>query len=121
MMGSAGAGNAVVPEKEMKRVVAIIDSMTPKERRDHTILNGNRKKRVAKGSGTSVPEINRSIFGCSPYDEIVSWWARGHGEEEKTREADPGHSCSVRFTTAHRFLYVHFITRGECQWQFIYV
>jgi signal recognition particle subunit SRP54 len=61
MMGSAGAGNAVVPEKEMKRVVAIIDSMTPKERRDHTILNGNRKKRVAKGSGTSVPEINRLI------------------------------------------------------------
>ena len=61
MMGSAGAGNAVVPEKEMKRVVAIIDSMTPKERRDHTILNGNRKKRIAKGSGTSVPEINRLI------------------------------------------------------------
>jgi signal recognition particle subunit SRP54 len=61
MMGAGGAGNAVVPEKEMKRVVAIIDSMTPKERRDHTILNGNRKKRIAKGSGTSVPEINRLI------------------------------------------------------------
>jgi signal recognition particle subunit SRP54 len=61
MMGSAGAGNGTVPEKEMKRVVAIIDSMTPKERRDHTILNGNRKKRIAKGSGTSVPEINRLI------------------------------------------------------------
>jgi signal recognition particle subunit SRP54 len=61
MMGSAGAGNAAVPEKEMKRVVAMIDSMTPKERRDHTILNGNRKKRIAKGSGTSVPEINRLI------------------------------------------------------------
>ena len=61
MMGSGGAGNAQVPEKEMKRVVAIIDSMTPRERRDHTILNGNRKKRVAKGSGTSVPEVNRLI------------------------------------------------------------
>jgi signal recognition particle subunit SRP54 len=45
----------------MKRVVAIIDSMTPRERRDHTILNGNRKKRVAKGSGTSVPDVNRLI------------------------------------------------------------
>ena len=61
MMGAAGGGNAVVPEKEMKRVVAMIDSMTPKERRDHTILNGNRKKRIAKGSGTSVQEINRLI------------------------------------------------------------
>jgi len=61
MMGSAGGANAAVPEKEMKRVVAMIDSMTPKERRDHTILNGNRKKRIAKGSGTSVPELNRLI------------------------------------------------------------
>ncbi len=61
MMSSASTGQAPVPEKEMKRVVAIIDSMTPKERRDHTILNGNRKKRIAKGSGTSVPEINRLI------------------------------------------------------------
>ena len=61
MMGPGAAGNAQVPEKEMKRVVAIIDSMTPRERRDHTILNGNRKKRVAKGSGTSVQEVNRLI------------------------------------------------------------
>ncbi len=50
-----------LPEKEMKRVVAIIDSMTPAERLDHVILNGSRKKRVAKGSGTSVQEINRLI------------------------------------------------------------
>ncbi len=61
MMSSPNAAQAPVPEKEMKRVVAIIDSMTPRERRDHTILNGNRKKRIAKGSGTSVPEINRLI------------------------------------------------------------
>lgn len=50
-----------VPETEMKRVVAIIDSMTLKERRDHTLLNGSRKKRVAKGSGTSVQDVNRLI------------------------------------------------------------
>ena len=50
-----------LPEKEMKRVVAIIDSMTPAERSDHAILNGSRKKRVAKGSGTSVQEVNRLI------------------------------------------------------------
>ena len=56
-----GGGEAQLPEKEMNRVVAIIDSMTRKERRDHTLLNGSRKKRIAKGSGTSVPEINRLI------------------------------------------------------------
>ena len=59
-MMNAGASQDL-PEKEMKRVVAIIDSMTPAERSDHAILNGNRKKRVAKGSGTSVQEVNRLI------------------------------------------------------------
>jgi signal recognition particle subunit SRP54 len=54
----AGGG---VPEKEIKRVVAMIDSMTPRERCDHTIINGSRKKRIARGSGTSVQEVNRLI------------------------------------------------------------
>lgn len=49
------------PEREMKRVVAIIDSMTARERRDHTIINGSRKKRIARGSGTNVMEVNRLI------------------------------------------------------------
>ncbi|MEE8494770.1 MAG: signal recognition particle protein [Nitrospirales bacterium] len=57
----AGAMNGRVPEREVGRVMAMIDSMTPRERRDHTILNGSRKKRVAKGSGTTVQEVNRLI------------------------------------------------------------
>ncbi len=48
-------------EKEIKKTIAIIDSMTPKERLNHTILNGNRRKRIAKGSGTRVEDINRMI------------------------------------------------------------
>lgn len=50
-----------MPEREMKRVAAIIDSMTLRERRDHTIINGSRKKRIARGSGTNVVEVNRLI------------------------------------------------------------
>ena len=50
-----------VPERELKRVMAMIDSMTARERRDHTIINGSRKKRIARGSGTSVMEVNRLI------------------------------------------------------------
>jgi len=45
-------------EKEMKRIEAIIRSMTPAERADHSIINGSRRLRIAKGSGTSVQEIN---------------------------------------------------------------
>lgn len=50
-----------IPEKEVARVAAIIDSMTPRERRDHTLLNGSRKRRIAKGSGTNVQDVNRLI------------------------------------------------------------
>ena len=50
-----------VPDKEIGRVVAMIDSMTARERRDHTLLNGSRKKRIARGSGTTVQEVNRLI------------------------------------------------------------
>lgn len=49
------------PEREINRVVAVIDSMTARERRDHTIINGSRKKRIARGSGTSVQDVNRLI------------------------------------------------------------
>ncbi len=48
-------------ERQLKRMEACIDSMTPKERRHPQLLNGSRKKRVAKGSGTSVEEINRLL------------------------------------------------------------
>jgi signal recognition particle subunit SRP54 len=50
-----------VPEQEIKRVVAMIDSMTSRERRDHTVINGSRKKRIARGSGTNVQDVNRLI------------------------------------------------------------
>jgi len=49
------------PEKEMKRIEAIINSMTPKERANHTIINGSRRLRIAKGSGTSVQEVNQLL------------------------------------------------------------
>ncbi|OGW12708.1 MAG: signal recognition particle protein [Nitrospinae bacterium RIFCSPLOWO2_12_39_16] len=48
-------------EKELVRIAAIIDSMTRKEKNNHTIINGSRKKRIAKGSGTEVWEVNRLL------------------------------------------------------------
>jgi signal recognition particle subunit SRP54 len=50
--------NVKVDEKEITRVVSIIDSMTPQERRNHMIINGSRRRRIARGSGTSVQEVN---------------------------------------------------------------
>lgn len=48
-------------EKEIEKTIIIINSMTRKEKRDHTIINGSRRKRVARGSGTNVAEVNRVI------------------------------------------------------------
>ncbi|MDX6612026.1 MAG: signal recognition particle subunit [Blastocatellia bacterium] len=48
-------------EKELKRTEAIIDSMTGEERTNHLILNANRRRRIARGSGTSVAQVNALI------------------------------------------------------------
>jgi signal recognition particle subunit SRP54 len=56
-----GLDSASVDEGGLKKVEAIINSMTPLERRRPDVLNGGRKKRIAMGSGTSVAEINRLL------------------------------------------------------------
>ena len=48
-------------EKQISRVEAIISSMTPEERRKQHIINGSRRKRIARGSGTTVEEVNRLL------------------------------------------------------------
>ncbi len=48
-------------EREIGRHVAIIDSMTPLERREPSVINGSRRKRIAKGSGTTVEDVNRLL------------------------------------------------------------
>lgn len=59
LLKSVPAG--VDPQKEVKKVTAIIDSMTPKEREIPEILNGHRRLRIAKGSGTQVSDVNRLL------------------------------------------------------------
>jgi signal recognition particle subunit SRP54 len=53
--------NAKIDDSLLKRQCAIIDSMTPKERRSPDVLKASRKKRIAAGSGTKVEEINRLL------------------------------------------------------------
>jgi len=53
--------NLEVDEKELVKIEAIINSMTPHERRQYMIINGSRRKRIALGSGTSVQDINRLL------------------------------------------------------------
>ncbi len=53
--------DAQVDEKKLKQVEAIINSMTNEERRDHNVIDGKRRKRIARGSGTSVQDVNQVV------------------------------------------------------------
>ena len=66
-----------VDEKALTRVSAIIDSMTPEERRYPQVLNGSRKKRIAAGSGTSVAEINRLLKQYQQMRKLMKTAGRG--------------------------------------------
>ncbi len=57
----AGEAQAAVDRGDLKRTEAIIRAMTPAERRDPTILTGSRRRRIAAGAGTSLPEVNRLV------------------------------------------------------------
>jgi len=58
MVKGADLGEA---EGELRRIEAIINSMTHQERDNHLVLNASRRKRIATGSGTSVAEVNRLL------------------------------------------------------------
>ena len=55
------AAKARIDEKELAYLEAIINSMTPRERRNHEIINGRRRRRIARGSGTSVQQVNQLL------------------------------------------------------------
>ena len=75
-----------VDENEINHVVAIIDSMTPHERDNHMIINGSRRRRIAKGSGTSVQEVNQLLKQYSQARKMMKIvfrrhaWARSSGK-----------------------------------------
>ncbi|MBI5874316.1 MAG: signal recognition particle protein [Deltaproteobacteria bacterium] len=68
---------AAPDEKELVKTEAIINSMTKKERLNHTILNANRRKRIAKGSGTSVQEVNKLVKQYVQTRELMKRFSKG--------------------------------------------
>ena len=59
--GSVTGVDAERGEREIRRTIAIVDSMTPGERRDPSVINGSRRKRIARGSGSTVEDVNRLL------------------------------------------------------------
>lgn len=66
-----------VDEKEFVKVEAIINSMTPKERNNNVVLGASRKRRIAKGSGTTVSDVNRLIKQYSAMRKMMKKFKKG--------------------------------------------
>ncbi|NLW06997.1 MAG: signal recognition particle protein [Clostridia bacterium] len=77
--------NLKIDPKEMLHVEAIIQSMTPEERRNPSILNGSRKRRIAAGSGTRVQEVNRLLRQFEDAKKIMQLFSEGGGKKKKIR------------------------------------
>lgn len=72
-------GNLDVSEKQLIRTKAIIQSMTKKERANPAILNASRRKRIAAGSGTSVPEVNKLLNGFEQSKKLMKQFKGNKG------------------------------------------
>ncbi len=75
----AGAVDPKEAERQLRRVEAIILSMTPEERRNPRILNASRKRRIARGSGTTVQEVNALLSQYRQMQRMLKQMTRGRG------------------------------------------
>ncbi|MBU1274336.1 MAG: signal recognition particle protein [Proteobacteria bacterium] len=78
-----GLKNMQPDEKELKRTEAIINSMTLLERSNHQIINSSRRKRIARGSGTSVAEVNRLLKNFTQARKMMKGMAKMGGGKRK--------------------------------------
>jgi signal recognition particle subunit SRP54 len=77
MGGMAKDAQEAVDRGDLKRVEAIIRSMTPRERRDPSVINGSRRRRIAAGSGTATTDINRLIKQHAEIQKLMKQLAGG--------------------------------------------
>ena len=72
-------------DKQIGRIEAMISSMTPHERRRSDLINGSRRKRIARGSGTTVEEVNRLLKQFVQMRKMLKVDGR-HGERQAGQE-----------------------------------
>ncbi len=72
-----GLKEAAPDEKELVRVEAIINSMTPEERKSYQLINGSRRRRIAKGSGTTVQDVNKLLKNFEQMQKMLKQFQKG--------------------------------------------
>jgi signal recognition particle subunit SRP54 len=76
-LASKAAAAPAANEREIKRQIAIICSMTPAERRFPKNIDGSRKRRIARGSGTQVAEVNRLLKNYLQMQKMMKGMGKG--------------------------------------------
>jgi signal recognition particle subunit SRP54 len=71
------ANPAQIDDRQLKRQVAIIDSMTPRERRRPNIIDGSRKRRIAAGAGVQVQDVNRLLKQFLQMQKTMKQFSKG--------------------------------------------
>jgi signal recognition particle subunit SRP54 len=91
-----------VDEKDMGQVEAIIRSMTPEERRKPAIIKDSRKKRISKGSGTSIQEVGRLLKQFEQFQKMMKQFtgSSGMGVLAKAKKGNKGKNPNLRFPFA---------------------
>ncbi|MCR1286318.1 signal recognition particle protein [Shouchella clausii] len=85
MNKAKGMKNLKVDEKQLTRVEAIVKSMTPLEKRDPSVINGSRRKRIAKGSGTTIQDVNRLLKQFEDMKKMMKQMTAMQGGKGKKR------------------------------------
>ena len=83
-----GLDNLNMSEKQIDHIKAIIQSMTPNERNDPNTLNVSRKKRIAKGSGRSLQEVNRLMKQFNEMKKMMKQFSGGKGKKGKKNQME---------------------------------
>jgi signal recognition particle subunit SRP54 len=91
--GKGGAPKPEVDESELDRFQAIIQSMTRDERRDPAMINGSRRRRIARGSGTSVQEVNRLL---NQYAQMRKMFHDMNEVQSGRKRLNPAHMMFMR-------------------------
>ena len=87
--GKAGPGELQGEERELSRFEAIIASMTPDERLTPSLINGSRRLRIARGSGTQVSDVNRLLKQHAQVKKMMKGLKNMEGRMGKFKGAFP--------------------------------
>ncbi len=89
--------NKVIDESQSKLMIAIIDSMTPKERTHIKLIKGSRKQRIANGSGTNIQQVNKLLKQFEKMQKTmkkIEWWK--NEKDDAADESDSGRRGDIR-------------------------